>query len=360
MSLDPKPGVLDIAAYVPGRSEAKGANRVFKLSSNESPFGPSPKAVTAFREAQEKIGVYADDSASPLRRALAEFYGIEPGRVVCGNGSNELLTLIANCYLRPGDEALMSVHGFMLYRIATSANSAVPIEVPEPERKLDVDAVLARVTGKTRMVYIANPNNPTGSYLTATELKRLHAELPASVLMIVDSAYAEYVLRSDYDAGIELARDADNVVMSRTFSKAYGLAGLRVGWLYAPEHVVDTLDRVRVPFNVNAAAQAAAIAALHDTAFTEKVVAHNETWRNWLTERIRALGLKVDDSVGNFILVRFGSKARAVEADRFLIARGLILREMSGYGLPDSLRLTVGSEEANRAAVDALRAFLAS
>lgn len=358
MTLTPKPGVLYIAAYVGGRSAAPGASRVFKLSSNESPFGPSPKAVAAFREAQEKIGVYADESAGSLRRALAEFYGIEPERVVCGNGSNELLALIANCYLRPQDEALMSVHGFMLYKIAAHANSAIPVEVPEPERKMDVDAVLARVTERTRMVFVANPNNPTGSYLTIAELKRLHAGLPASVLLIVDSAYAEYVRKSDYDAGIELARGSDNVVMTRTFSKAYGLAGLRVGWVYAPRHVVDTLDRVRVPFNVNAAAQAAAIAALQDTAYTEKVVAHNETWRTWLTERIRALGLPVDDSVGNFVLVRFGSREHAAEADRFLISRGLILREMSGYGLPDSLRLTVGSEEANRAVVEALKEFV--
>ena len=228
----------------------------------------------------------------------------------------------------------------------------------EPQRKMDVDAVLARVSERTRIVFVSNPNNPTGSYLTIAELRRLHAGLPASVLLIVDSAYAEYVRKSDYDAGIELARANGNVVMTRTFSKVYGLAGLRVGWAYAPRHVLETLDRVRVPFNVNAAAQAAAIAALHDTVYTEMVAAHNETWRGWLTERIRALGLPVDDSAGNFVLVRFGSRERAAEADRFLIARGLILREMSGYGLPDSLRLTVGSEEANRAVVESLKEFV--
>ena len=362
MTLVPKPGILDIAPYVGGRSTVPGAARVFKLSSNESPFGPSPKAVAAFEAARGQLGLYAEEDAHGLRGTLAAFYGLEPDRVFCGNGSNEILTLIANCYLRPGDEALMSAHGFLLYKIATLANSATPVEVPEPARRMDVDAVLARVSARTRLVYVANPNNPTGSCLSAAELARLHAGLPSSVLLVIDSAYAEYVTREDYEAGIALVRDNANVVMTRTFSKAYGLAGLRVGWAYGPRAVVETLDRVRLPFNVNAGGIAAAVAALHDRPFTENVTRHNAQWRAWLTREIRTLGLLVDDSEGNFVLVRFPDAPgkRAADADRFLLAQGFILRGMAGYGLPNALRLTVASEEANRAVVEALREFMAA
>ena len=262
MMLTPKRGVLDITGYEGGRAEAPGTGRVFKLSSNESALGPSPKAMVAIRDAAVEAGVYPDASARLLRDTLAKLHGLDAERIVCGNGSDELLALIANCYLRPNDEVLMSLHGFLVYKIATLANSATPVEVSEPALKMDVDAVLARVTGRTRLVYIANPNNPTGSYLSAAELRRLHAGLPASVLLVIDAAYAEYVRRDDYESGMALASTADNVVMTRTFSKIFGLAGLRVGWAYCPLHVADTLNRVRGPFNVNVAAQRAAVAAL--------------------------------------------------------------------------------------------------
>jgi histidinol-phosphate aminotransferase len=227
---------------------------------------------------------------------------------------------------------------------------------------MDVDAMLAHVTGRTRLVYVANPNNPTGTYLTSAELKRLHAGLPASVLLVIDAAYAEYVKHNDYETGQEMARNADNIVMTRTFSKIYGLAGLRVGWGYCPDHVADTLNRVRAPFNVNVAAQRAAVAALEDQAFMENAARHNDTWRTWLTGEIRKLGLDVTESAGNFILIHFPDTAgkRAADADHFLITRGVILRGVEAYGLPHCLRLTVGTEEANRAVVDALREFLAS
>ncbi len=360
MILVPKPGVLDVERYVGGKSGATGVKRAIKLSSNESPLGPSSNALAAAREAVVEAGIYPEGHALELREALAAVHGLDHERIVCGNGSNEILTLIANCYLRPKDEAVMSAHGFLLYKIATLANSAVPVEIPEDNLKMDVDAVLARVTGQTRLVYVANPNNPTGTYLSADELKRLHAGLPASALLIVDAAYAEYVGKNDYDAGFEMVEDFDNVVLTRTFSKVYGLASLRVGWAYCPQHVAETLHRVRLPFNVNIVGQRAAIAALEDRAHTDQSIRHNEKWRDWLTKNIRSLGLGVTESAGNFVLIRFPTtpEKTAEDADRFLTSRGLILRKLKSYKLPDCLRLTVGTEEANLAVFEALSQFI--
>jgi histidinol-phosphate aminotransferase len=361
MTIAPRHGVMDINPYVGGKAHAHPhtPERLFKLSSNESALGPSPKAVEAYRAASNDIAVYPDGGVGRLREAIASHYGLAVERIVCGNGSDEILTLLANAYLRPGDEVVYGQHAFLVYRIATLANSAVPVEVPEPNLVLDVDAVLARVTSKTRLVYVANPNNPTGSYLSVAEMKRLHSGLPPTALLIIDAAYAEYVNRNDYEAGIELVSTSDNVVMTRTFSKIYALAGLRVGWAYCPAHVADVLNRVRGPFNVNIAAQRAAEAALADRKHTDESARHNAQWLRWLVENIRAAGLRVDDSAGNFVLIHFGKdKGRRVQdADDFLKQRGLILRPVGAYGLPDCLRLTVGTEEANRLVAAALKEF---
>jgi histidinol-phosphate aminotransferase len=359
MKPTPKPGILDIQPYVGGRSHAGAAKSPIKLSSNESALGPSPQAVAAFREASDKLEFYPEGSAHILRHAIAESFGLDPARIVCGNGSDELLTLLAHGYLRPGDEVLYSRHAFLVYRIATLSNSAVPVEVPEKNRTVDVDAMLAHVTDRTRLVYLANPNNPTGSYLPHDEVRRLHAGLRPDTLLVIDAAYAEYVRRNDYEAGIELVANHNNVVMTRTFSKVHGLAGLRVGWAYCPASVAEVLNRIRGPFNVSVPAQLAAAAAMKDKAHVDASVAHNETWRNWLIEHIRKLGLRVDDSVGNFVLIHFASKEEAGEADAFLCERGLILRGVLAYGLPNCLRLTVGTESANRKVVDALAEFAA-
>jgi histidinol-phosphate aminotransferase len=360
MTISPKPGVLDIGVYVPGRSEAPCAARTFKLSSNESPFGPSPKAIAAYESAEPALGVYPEGTSRILRESIAAHFKVPADCIVCGNGSDEILHLIANCYVRPGDEVIFSEHSFSLYKIATLENSATPVEVPERNLVFDVDATLKRANERTRVVFIANPNNPTGTYVTASEVRRLHAGLPKTTVLVIDAAYAEYVRKSDYEAGIELVRSSDNVIMTRTFSKAYGLAGIRIGWGYCPKEIADVLNRVRAPFNVNIAAQKAAVAALADQPFVEKVIKHNDTWRAWLTSEIRKLsnaGIRVDDSVGNFLLVHFADAKGAQEADRFLMSRGIILRGCGSYGLPQCLRLTVGSEEANRAALSALRDF---
>jgi len=357
----PKPGILDIRPYVAGRSDAPGVNRVFKLSSNEGALGPAPAAMAAFRAGEGELGLYPEGSARALREALAKAHGLDAARVVCGNGSDELLTLLANCYAGPGDEVLFSAHGFLVYRIATLANGAIPIAVPEPDLKTDIEAMLARVSQRTRLVYIANPNNPTGSVLAGAELKRLHAGLPKAALLVIDAAYAEYVTREDYEPGAALVEAHENVVMTRTFSKIHALAGLRVGWAYCPAHVADVLNRVRGPFNVNIAAQRAALASLSDTAHIAAAMRHNEIWRAYLTQNIRRLGLACADSAGNFVLIAFPKDAgrTAGDADKFLTARGIVLRPTGAYGLPNALRITVGTEEANRLAIDVLAEFMA-
>ncbi|WP_038035575.1 histidinol-phosphate transaminase [Thermopetrobacter sp. TC1] len=358
----PRKGVLDIAPYIPGSSKAEGGENVFKLSSNESPLGPSPRALAAVQALDaEAIVRYPDDAPVELRNAIAARHGLNPDNIVLGNGSDELLTLMAQGYLAAGDEAICSEHGFLVYPIAIRAAGATPVFAPDhDDLTANVDAILERVTERTRLVYLANPNNPTGTYLPISEVRRLHAGLPESCILVIDAAYAEYVRRNDYEAGIELVSSAENVVMTRTFSKAYGLAGLRLGWLYGPSHVVDVLNRIRGPFNVNAAALAAGLAALEDTEHLQKAVEHNDRWLPWLTEEIEKLGLKVTPSVANFLLIHFPDEEgrRAPDAYRFLSRRGLILRGMGGYGFPNALRLSIGTEEANRRLIEALRDFL--
>jgi len=361
----PKPGILDIELYVGGRSSAPGAAKVYKLSSNESALGPSPAAMAALAAAAQDLQLYPDGSSRLLREAIGKVHDLDPARImVGGEGSGPLLTMIANAYLMPGDEAIFSRHAFLIYEIATRANAARPVIVAEKVTnsgiRIDVDAMLASVTAKTRIVYIANPNNPTGSYLTRDEMKKLHAGLPAHVLLVIDAAYGEFVDAADYDTGLELARAHDNVAMTRTFSKIHGLAALRLGWAYVPQAVADVLNRIRGPFPTSPLQQQAGAAAIADQAHVARAAAHNAKWRKWLTQEIRALGLKVDDSVANFVLIHFPSGPKdAKAADAFLIARGVILRGVGAYGLPDCLRLTVGTEEANRAAVAALKDFIA-
>jgi histidinol-phosphate aminotransferase len=356
----PRPGVLAIDPYVPGRSAAPGAARVFKLSSNETPLGPSPRAVAAYRAVGDHLEDYPDGASTALREAIGRAFGLDPDRIICGAGSDDLLNLIADAYLRDGDEAIHTTHAFLVYPIATLGSGATPIAAPEKDYTADVDAMLAAVSERTKVVFLANPNNPTGTYVPFDEVKRLHRALPPHVLLVLDAAYAEYVRRNDYEAGIELVATHENVVMCRTFSKIYGLAALRLGWLYGPEHVVDAINRIRGPFNVNAAAMAAGIAAIADTAHVERARAHNDKWLPWLAAEIRKLGLKVTPSVANFVLIHFPEiKGRTAEdADAFLTQRGLILRRVKAYKLPNALRMTVGSEEANRLVVAALAEFM--
>jgi len=356
---EPRPGVMKIDAYVPGKSAAAGVAKVHKLSSNETPLGPSPKAVEAVRNLSH-LELYPDGSATKLREAIAARYGLDPSRIVCGAGSDELLALITHAYMGPGDEGIFTEHGFLVYRIAILTAGGTPVVAEEKDYRTDVDSILAKVTERTKIVYLANPNNPTGTYMPFDEVKRLHAGLPPHVVLVLDAAYAEYVRRNDYEAGLELVATAENVVMTRTFSKIYGLASLRIGWMVAPAPIVDAVNRIRGPFNMNGPAMAAGIAAVQDEAHVAKAVEHNEQWLAWLTREIEALGLKVTPSVANFLMITFPDEPgrTAKDADAFLSGRGLILRRIDGYGLPHALRLTVGTEEANRLVVEALRDFL--
>ncbi len=356
----PRPGVLDIKAYVPGKSSAPGVEKVFKLSSNETPLGASPRAIAAYRALADTLHDYPDGSATELREAIGRVFGLDPARIVCGSGSDELLNLLADAYLEAGDEAIHTTHGFLVYPIATLGSGAKPVVAAEKNYTADVDAILAAVTPKTRIVFLANPNNPTGTYIPFDEAKRLHAGLPSNVLLVLDAAYADYVRRNDYEAGFELVAATDNTVMCRTFSKIHGLAALRLGWLYGPAHVVEAINRIRGPFNVNAPAIAAGVVAIQDAAHVQTSVAHNDRWLNWLTDEVGKLGLDVTPSVANFVLIHFPqTKGRtAKDADAFLTARGLILRQVSAYHLPNALRMTVGTEEANRLAVRALAEFM--
>jgi histidinol-phosphate aminotransferase len=356
----PRPGVLDIEAYVPGESKVPGGLKPIKLSSNETPLGPSPKAVEAFTAAGAALERYPDGQATALRQAIARRFGLNPDRIVCGAGSDELISLIAHAYLGPGDEGLFTEHGFLLYRIVVLAAGATPVVAPETNLKADVDAILARVTPRTRIVFLANPNNPTGTYLGIDEVRRLRAALPSDVLLLLDAAYAEYVRRNDYEAGLELVATTENTVMTRTFSKIFGLAGLRIGWAYCPADVADALNRIRGPFNLSAASIAAGAAAMDDWAHIETAIRHNDEWLPWLTVEIGKLGLAVTPSVANFVLVHFPNESGrdAAACDAFLKERGIILRRVGGYGLPGALRLTVGAAEENRKVLDALAAFV--
>jgi histidinol-phosphate aminotransferase len=367
MNPTPKPGILEVSLYVGGRASVPGVAKVFKLSANESPIGPSPEAMEALSAAAHDLQLYPDGSARLLREAIAEVHGLDPDRIVAGGeGSGPLLTLLANAYLQPGDEAVLSRHAFLVYEIITRANSAMPVMVPEKTTnnaiKVDVDAMLAAVTQKTRMVYIANPNNPTGSYLNRDEMERLHKGLPENVLLVIDAAYSEYVTAKDYESGMEMAGRFPNVVMTRTFSKLYGLAGLRLGWVYAPPAICDVLNRIRGPFNTSTLQQKAGAAAVRDREHFWKAVEHNNKWLPWVTAEIRKTGLRVDDSAANFVLIHFppeGEKT-AAKADAYLTQRGVILRAVASYGLPDCLRMTVGTEEQNRLAVSLIQQFMAA
>ncbi len=363
-----KPGVMNIAPYVGGESDIPGVERIIKLSSNEGPFGPSDATSAAFEAESKSLHRYPDGSAIKLRSAIGERYGLDPAKIVCGAGSDEIISLLCKAYAGPGDEVLYSEHGFLMYPISAHAAGATPVTAPETDRTANVDALLAAQTERTKIVFLANPNNPTGTYLPADEVARLRAGLRDDVLLVIDAAYAEYVVSDDYTPGIELVDAADNTVMTRTFSKIFAMGGMRLGWAYAPANVIDVLSRVRGPFNVSAAAMAAGVAAITDRAFEDKSREHNIKWREWTAVELRKLGLDVTPSVGNFLLVCFGSASSDAEAidparnaeaaDAFLKSRGIVVRRMGGYGFPNCLRITIGLEDEMRAVVETLSAFL--
>ncbi|WP_282607430.1 histidinol-phosphate transaminase [Pelagibius sp. Alg239-R121] len=358
--LKPRPGILDIAPYVGGDASAEGVNRIIRLASNENPLGPSPKAIEAYKDLQGELHRYPDGGSNDLRTAIATSEGLDQDRIVCGAGSDELISLLVRAYAGPGDEVLYSEHGFLMYPISAKAVGATPVASPEHNLTTDVDEILAQTTSRTKLVFVANPNNPTGTYISADELRRLRRGLPESVLLVIDAAYAEYVAADDYSAGAELVGESQNVVMTRTFSKIHGLASLRLGWAYCPLAVVDVLNRLRGPFNVSLAAQAAGVAAIEDKSYVEYSRKHNAKWLAWFNEEVAKLGAEPGDCVGNFSLVRFPGpeEKSAAAALSYLKTRGILVRGMGGYGLPDYLRFTIGTEDETRSVVEALDKFL--
>lgn len=350
----PQPGILDIAPYVPGKSGATGA---IKLSSNESPLGASPKAIEAYRAAAEHLEIYPEGSSHILREALGEVHGVDPERIVCGNGSDDILHLLAQTYLGDGDDAVMSRYGFSIYPIVTQAAGARIIMAEETDYTADVDAILASVTERTKIIWLANPNNPTGTYLSMAEVRRLHAGLRPDILLVIDCAYAEYATADDYSVGLDLVAEAENVVMVRTFSKM-GLAAVRIGWMVGPEHLVDALNRIRGPFNVNLPAQLAGAAATRDVAFIEELKTYNAQWRDWLTAELNSNYMQVMPSQANFVMVLFPDARHASAAFEALLERGLVVREIgNSYGIANGLRISIGPEQAMRGVAGILNAL---
>lgn len=363
----PRPGIMQIAPYIPGAQAAQGHSAPARLASNENPLGCSPRAREAYRDLAGDLHFYPDGGAVAVRQAIAESHGLEADRIVCGTGSDELIALMARAYAGVGDKVVYSQYGFLMYALSTHAVGATPVPVPEIDYTASVDALVAAGSAPgVTMVFLANPNNPTGTWLPSAEIWRLRVSLPARVMLVLDSAYAEYMDSEIYEDGAALVRESvgagDNVVMLRTFSKLHGLAALRLGWAYCPPAVADVLNRVRGPFNVNAAAQAAGIAALGDHDFQRRSVAHNRQWRPWLADALRDLGLQVPGDAGNFVLARLPrnlDKAPA-EVAAFLAGRGILVRPVVPYGLMDALRITVGLPDQNEAVVAALRDCLKS
>jgi len=352
----PQPGILDIALYQGGTSKIAGRDDVVKLSSNENPFGPGDLARLAYARAGHDLHRYPPTDHANLRMALGAHFSLDATRIICGAGSDEIISFLCQAYAGPGDEVLYSQHGFLMYRISALAAGATPVVAPEQDRTVNVDAVLAATTARTKLVFIANPNNPTGTMIPIADIERLAAGLPKQALLVLDGAYAEYA--EGYDGGAALVDQRDNVVMTRTFSKLFGLGGLRVGWGYGPQHVIDVLNRLRGPFNLSSMQLDIAEAALGDAAHISRSLSENARMRDWLAEKLNAIGVPTDKSFANFVLARFRDPAQAEACNAALMADGLIVRQVSSYGLPEALRITIGDESACRRVAHVISAFM--
>lgn len=354
-AIRPQPGIMDIALYVGGQSHVAGVSNVVKLSSNENPFGPSDRAREAYARAVHQLHRYPSTDHLSLRQAIAEVHGLDPARIICGVGSDEILTFLCQAYAGPGDEVIHTEHGFLMYRIGALAVGATPVEVPERDRVTDVEAILRACGPRTKLVFIANPNNPTGTMVGQAELARLAEGLPPQAILVLDGAYAEYA--EGYDGGKALVESRGNVVMTRTFSKIYGLGGLRIGWGYGPQPVIDVLNRIRGPFNLSNSQLDTAEAAVRDQDFVARCRAENARLRHWLAEALAELGVPSDTSMANFVLARFADADEVAACDAHLKAQGLIVRQVAGYKLPNCLRITVGDESACRRVAHAVAQF---
>lgn len=354
-AIRPQPGIMDIALYEGGKAHVAGMTNVVKLSSNENPFGPSDRAKEAFQRTVHSLHRYPNTDHGPLREAIADVHGLDPSRVICGVGSDEIITFLCQAYAGPKDEVVFTEHGFLMYRISALAVGATPVEVRERERTTDVDAILAACNRRTKLVFIANPNNPTGTMISVAEIERLAAGIPKQAILVLDGAYAEYV--EGYDGGLAIVEARQNVVMTRTFSKIYGLGGLRIGWGYGPKAIIDVLNRIRGPFNLSTTQLEVAEAAVRDQDFVNRCRAENARMRHWLSVALAEIGVPSDTSMANFVLARFASEDEATACDSFLQSQGLIVRRVASYKLPHCLRITVGDEASCRRVAHAVAQF---
>lgn len=357
----PKPGILDIHAYVPGKAKAEGVENPIKLSANENVLGSSEKAREAYAGAVNELHVYPDSRTTILRGAIADRFGLEPERLIFGCGSDEVFAILNQTFLEPGDNIVQGEYAFAAFAIGAYACQAEVKIAREPDFRIDVDEILKVVDDRTRLIFLANPGNPTGTWIPFSEVRRLHEALPPSVVLVLDGAYSEFVTDPSFSDGLEYARDAHNIVVTHTFSKLHGLAALRVGWAYGPTEIISAMDRIRLPFNTSIPAQRAAVAAINDEDFQRRSIALVDQWRPWLEQQLGGLGLDVvRPSAANFVLVGLPHVPgrTAVEAEAYLASRGLLVRGVSNYGLPDHLRITIGLEEHNRAFIEALSDFL--
>ena len=354
----PKPYILDIHAYVPGKATASDGRALIKLSANEKPLGTSSEALSALEAARAEAATYPDPDAKSLRAKIAELHGLDPERVVCGTGSDELLNLAAQGFAGAGDEVLFSRHSFSVYDIAARRCGAIPVEADDRNLTADVDALLGSVTDRTRVVFLANPNNPTGTWIEPDAVRRLHAGLRSDILLVIDEAYAEYLDPAHQRVGFELAEEYENVLVTRTFSKIYGLAAERIGWATGAPHLIDVLNRIRGPFNVTVSGQAAGLAALGDQSFVVASREHNAAERARFVEAVTALGnhgLSAVPSEANFVLVRFEGSVTASAALEAIAEAGYAVRHLPSQGLPDALRITIGKSEDMDRVIAALR-----
>ncbi|MDO9641398.1 MAG: histidinol-phosphate transaminase [Pseudotabrizicola sp.] len=354
-TIRPQPGILDIALYEGGKAHLAGVSNALKLSSNENPFGPGDRAKEVFGKTVHSLHRYPGTDHAALRQAIGDVHWLDPERIICGVGSDEIITFLCQAYAGPKDEVVFTEHGFLMYRISALSVGATPVEVPERERMADVDAILRACTKRTKLVFIANPNNPTGTMISPAEMERLAAGLPPQAILVIDGAYAEYV--EGYDGGSGLATGRENVFMTRTFSKIYGLGGLRIGWGYGPKHIVDVLNRIRGPFNLSTTQLEVAEAAVRDQDWVNKCRSENARMRHWLAEALAEVGVPSDTSMANFVLARFASVEEAEACDNFLQSQGLIVRRVAAYKLPHCLRITVGDEAGCRRIAHAVGQF---
>ncbi|MCQ2913914.1 MAG: histidinol-phosphate transaminase [Alphaproteobacteria bacterium] len=351
--------IMEISPYVGGTSKLPGFDKVVKLSSNEGAFGVNPNVVEAIRSHAELMFRYPDGSSQELREAIAKVHNLDKDKILCGTGSDNVIDIICEAFSKDGDDVIMTQYGFSMYRVCAKGNGANVIEVPEKNYTVDLDAVLSAITNKTKIIFITNPGNPTGTYLPKKDLYDFCKKVPSNILIVLDSAYAEYVPCEDYTAGAEFVEEFNNVIMLRTFSKIYALGGLRIGWSYASKEIIDVFNRIRAPFNVNTMAQYAGVVAMQDREFVKKCFEHNKKWQKKFPEELSKIGLNCTPTVANFVLVHFPKTGKTSEkCDEFLKQHGYIVRRVLAYGLKDELRITIGNEEEMTTLVSLLKEFM--